>query len=212
MRSRHGGEYGPGMAAKTISVGRRRFLVEWLIANAVALGAGWAVTGAIMRMRQQPYYGTVTSAARAVRLQTPSLGIALAVLGMFVGTAQWLCLHRLHVSVWWVPATCLSWALFGVAMGVLSGRFGSSVSGIGPAVPPTVGLLVGLPAGLIAGLLPGAFQAVVLRRHHVRWWPTVSLAGLVLGLLAASCWSGGAWSTSCTGSGRRTSGLPGRYS
>lgn len=98
MRSRHGGEYGPGMAAKTISVGRRRFLVEWLIANAVALGAGWAVTGAIMRMRQQPYYGTVTSAARAVRLQTPSLGIALAVLGCSSerrsGCACTVCTYR----------------------------------------------------------------------------------------------------------------------
>jgi hypothetical protein len=120
-----------------------------------------------------------------VQLQAPSLGIALAVLGTFVGTAQWLCLRRrLPMSVWWVPATGLGWALFGVGMGVLSGLFGASVSGIGPALPPAVVLLVGVPAGLVAALLPGAFQGLVLRRYHVMWWPVVSLAGLVLGLLA----------------------------
>ena len=125
------------MAAKKISVGGRRFLLEWTSANAVALGAGWAVTGAMQRSRMQPYYETVTSAARAVRLEAPSLGTALAVLGTLVGTAQWWCLRRrLHVSAWWVPATGLGWALFGVVMGVLSGIFGSSVSGIGPFVRP----------------------------------------------------------------------------
>jgi len=172
------------MAARTISVGRR-FRLEWMSANAVALGAGWAVTGAIQRRRTQPYFENVTSAARAVRLEAPSLGIALAALGTFVGTAQWLCLRRrLRMSVWWVPATGLGWALFGVGMGVLSGLFGASVSGIGPAVPPAVVLLVGVPAGMVAALLPGAFQGLILRRYHVMWWPVVSLAGLVLGLLA----------------------------
>jgi hypothetical protein len=156
-----------------------------MLANAVALGAGWAVTGALQRMRTQPYFETVTSAARAVRLEGPSLGIALAALGRFVGTAQWLCLHgRLHVSVWWVSATGLGWALFRLGMGVLSGLFGASVSRIGPSVPPAVALLVGVPAGMAAALLPGAFQGLILRRYHVTWWPVVSLAGLVVGLLA----------------------------
>ena len=175
------------MAAKKISVGGRRFLLEWTTANSVALGAGWAVTGAMQRSRLQPYYETVTSAARAVRLEAPSLGIALAVLGTLVGTPQWWCLRRrLHLSAWWVPATGMGWALFGVVMGVLSGTFGSSVSAIGPFVPPAVVVLVGLPAAIVAALLPGTFQGLILRRrYHLMWWPVVSLAGLLLGLMAA---------------------------
>jgi hypothetical protein len=80
----------------------------------------------------------------------------------------------------------LGWALFGVVMGVLSGLFGGSVSGIGPFVPPALVVLVGVPAAMVAALLPGAFQGLILRRrYHLMWWPVVSLAGLVLGLMAA---------------------------
>ena len=154
------------MAAKKISAGGRRFLLEWTTANGVALGAGWAVTGAMQRSRLQPYYEAVTSAARAVRLGAPSLGIALAVLGTLVGTAQWWCLRRrLHLSAWWVPATGMGWALFGVVMGVLSGTFGGSVSAIGPYVAPAVVVLVGLPAAIVAALFPGTFQRRILRRR-----------------------------------------------
>jgi hypothetical protein len=100
-------------------------------------------------------------------------GAAAAALGTLVGTAQWWCLRRcLHVSAWWVLATGLGWALFGVVIGVLSGIFGSSVSAIGPFVPPAVVVLVGLPTAVVA-LLPGTFQGLILRRrYHVVWWPS----------------------------------------
>ena len=182
------------MAAKKISVGGRRFLLEWTSANAVALGAGWAVTGAMQRSRMQPYYETVTSAARAVRLEAPSLGIALAVLGTLVGTAQWWCLRRrLHVSAWWVPATGLGWALFGVVMGVLSGIFGSSVSGIGAFRPARGGCPRGTPGSsrrcATSRDVPGTHSAAPVSRHVVasgesgrsRSWPNGGFRGGAMG-------------------------------
>jgi hypothetical protein len=158
--------------------------LKWLLLNIVGFTIGGALSGGIQRARMQQYFEVVTSATEAIRVETPTTTLTMAVFGAVVGCAQWLVLHRVISAVWWAPATCLGWTLCGVTSGVLSGALGGRVSTIGPDVPVWIIVVVGGPAGALCGLLPGAFQWLVLRRRGsgAGWWPLVSLCGLFAGL------------------------------
>src|SRR5262245_17108519 len=100
----------------------------WLIANVVGFGAGGAVVGALQRLQTQPYFGTVTSAVEAARVEARTTAVSLIVFGLLVGTAQWLVLRRvLRASAWWIAATMLGWILLGVTAGIVSGFIGGKI-------------------------------------------------------------------------------------
>jgi hypothetical protein len=153
----------------------------WLVANVLAFSVGGAIAGGLLRFLEQPYYETAVSATDAAFVQAISLGASEATFGAVLGTAQWLVLRRAFRATWWMPATCLGWAIAGATGGFLAG---GSVSTIGPdegPVPPIVAALVGVP--LIAASL-GGLQWLILRREvdGAGSWPVASLFGLILGL------------------------------
>ena len=155
-------------------------LRRWMVANFLAFTVGGAIAGGLLRLLEQPYYETEVSAAEAAYVQAISLGVSEAIFGAVLGTAQWLVLRRAFRASWWMPATCLGWAVAGTIGGFLAG---GSVSTIGPdegPVPPVVATLVGIP--LIAAVL-GGFQWLVLRREveGTGWWPVGNLGGLFAG-------------------------------
>jgi hypothetical protein len=153
----------------------------WLVATFIAFSVGGAIAGGLLRFLEQPYYETAVSAAEAAFVQAISLGASEATFGAVLGTAQWLVLRRAVRASWWVPATCLGWAIAGSVGGFLAG---GSVSTIGPdegPVPPVVATLVGYP--VVAASLVGP-QWLILRGQvdGARAWPIRSLFGLLLGL------------------------------
>jgi hypothetical protein len=158
-----------------------------VLVNLIGFTAGGAIFGAVQRARLQPYFEVVTSAAEAARIEAATTGMTSTIFGAVIGTAQWLTLRRKFGAGWWIPATCLGWALSGVAGGVLSGVLGGRVSTIGPDVGWLVMIVVGVPVGVLIGLLPGTFQWLVLRRQvaDAGWWPFVNLGGLLVGLAGA---------------------------
>jgi hypothetical protein len=151
------------------------------LANVFAFTIGGAIAGGLLRFLEQPYYETDVSAIVAASVQAISLGLSEGIFGAVLGTAQWLVLRRALRAGWWIPATCLGWALAGTIGGFLAG---GSVSTIGPdegPVPPVLAALVGYP--LIA-LVLGGFQWLVLRGEvaGAGWWPVGNLGGLFVGL------------------------------
>jgi hypothetical protein len=161
-------------------IGDSALRLPWLVANFLAFTVGGALAGGALRFLEQPYYESDVSTLEAAYIQATSLGLSEVIFGALLGTAQWLVLRRVLMAGWWVPATCLGWAIAGTIGGFLAG---GSVSTIGPddgPVPPIVAVLVGYP--LIAVIL-GGFQWLVLRRtvDGAGWWPIGNLAGLLVG-------------------------------
>src|SRR5262245_55020061 len=159
-------------------------LRSWLVANFLALTVGGAVAGGLLRVLEEPYYGSDISALEAALVQAVIVGLGFGTFGAVLGTAQWLVLRRALSVGWWAPATCLGFAVAGAITGFLAG---GAVSTIGPAegpAPPVVKTLVGYPLSLL-GL--GAFQWLVLRRQLYRagWWLVGNLGGLILGFAVA---------------------------
>lgn len=152
----------------------------WLAVHFVAFAVGGAIGGGALRFIGQPYYGVMMSSIDAAFIQASHSGVLFLVFGAFVGTAQWLVLHRTLRVGWWVPATCLGWGLAGAVMGF---NAGGSLSTIGPdagPIDPLVAWLIGPP--LIVAFVGGG-QWLILRRDldGAGWWPFVSVVGLVLG-------------------------------
>jgi hypothetical protein len=155
-------------------------LRPWLTMNFLAFVVGGGLAGGLVRFLEQPYYGTGVSAIEAAYIQASSLGVSGAIFGAVLGTMQWLVLRRAFGVGWWMPATCLGYALAGTIAGFLAG---GDVSTIGPdegPVPPVVAALVGYPVTIC---VLGAFQWLVLRRDvdGAAWWPLGNLVGLFAG-------------------------------
>ena len=106
-----------------------------------------------------------------------SVGAALlggAIVGAFVGAAQWFALRQ-HVSGLWVPATT-----FGMAVGLLAG-----------AALVDYGIARGDLAimGAVTGLGVGAMQALVLARDRIQgavWWAVGNPPAWALGWFVSS--------------------------
>jgi hypothetical protein len=86
----------------------------------------------------EPYYGTDVSAIEAARIQAIGAGTAALILGAAFRFGQWLVLRGAIRAAWWMPATCVGWALCGAVAGFSAG---GSVSTIGPGVGPVHPLL-----------------------------------------------------------------------
>jgi hypothetical protein len=155
-------------------------LRPWLTVNFFAFIVGGGLAGGLLRFLEQPYYETGVSAIDAAYIQASSLGVSAAIFGAVLGTMQWLVLRRAFRAGWWMPATCLGYALAGAIAGFLAG---GDVSTIGPdegPVPPVAAALVGYP--LTISVL-GGFQWLVLRQDVDRAarWPLGNLIGLFAG-------------------------------
>jgi hypothetical protein len=160
-------------------------LRPWLTVNFLAFIVGGGLAGGLVRFVEQPYYETAVSAINAAYIQASSLGVSAAIFGAVLGTMQWLVLRRAFGVGWWMPATCLGYALAGIIAGFLAG---GDVSTIGPdegPVPPVVAALVGYPVTIC---VLGAFQWLVLRRDvdGAAWWPLGNLVGLFAGFGVSS--------------------------
>lgn len=166
-----------------VVTGSRLAVGRWVLANVIAFTLGGAVCGTLLRWMQQPYYTVVSSAGEAAGIVARTVGVSAAIFGAILGAAQWWAIRRHPAASWWLPATCLGWALSGVAGGALSGMAGGSVSTIGPASVPAGVLVAAAAASVLVGLLPGTPQWLVLRRHvdPAAWWPGLTLLGLAVG-------------------------------
>jgi hypothetical protein len=154
-----------------------------VLVNLVGFTVGGAIGGAVLRARLQPYFEVVTSGAEAARIVAVNTGVGMTIWGALVGTAQWLALRRSLRAGWWLPATCLGWALSGIITGALSGVTGGWDSVVGPDVGP-LGVVVAAVAGcILIGLAPGTLQWLVLRQQVGRagWWPLASVGGFAVG-------------------------------
>ena len=95
-----------------------------------------------------------------------TLGIVMGAIG---GFAQWVVLReRITGSGWWVLASALGFAAFG-----LSGAIPSNVN------PAVTGTLTSVTIGLVSGIL----QWLILRRKVARagWWVWANILGLLVG-------------------------------
>ena len=109
-----------------------RLRSRWLALNIVGFAVGGAIYGGLQRARMQPYYEVVTSGSEAARLVAVNTGTGLAIFGALLGGWQWLALRADLRASWWLPATCLGWAVGGAAAGAISGVAAGSVTTIGP--------------------------------------------------------------------------------
>jgi len=165
------------MTGSRVAVGR------WVIVNVVGFTVGSAVCGTLLRWMQQPYYTVVSSAGEAAGILAWTVGVSTAIFGAILGASQLWVIRGHAAASWWLPATCLGWAVTGVAVGALSGVAGGAVSTIGPRSVSTGVLVAAAASGVLVGLFPGTPQWLVLR-HHVEpaaWWPGLTLLGLAVG-------------------------------
>jgi hypothetical protein len=154
---------------------------RWVLANLIGFTLGGAIGGAVLRARLQPYFEVGTSGVDVARILAVSTG--LTIWSALIGTAQWVALRRSLRAGWWLPATCLGWALSGVIVGALSGVTRGWEAVAGPDVG-LLGVVVAAVAGCIMiGLVPSSLQWLVLRRQVGRagWWPLASLGGFAVG-------------------------------
>ena len=106
---------------------------------------------------------------------TASMGVFGAILGVSIGTLQWLVLRRwISRAGWWVLATAVG---MGVGFALIK------------AVTPTLsevldgGPLYGAANGGLVGVLVGTLQGLVLRRQVARagWWVLTSAVAMSVG-------------------------------
>lgn len=126
----------------------------WLLASTVGFLVGGAIGGALFPAKDSVLGFT----------------LAFGASGAVTGLAQWLVLRRrLSGAGWWVLATAVGFATFGIAYGAIYAITGGAVSdAVGFAI---VFVLVGAAAGTA--------QWLVLRRYVPRagWWVPASTAG-----------------------------------
>lgn len=158
----------------------------WIPANLAGYGLGGAMFGAVQASRLRHHFEVTTSAAEAARLLAVTTSTSLILFGALVGTGQWLALRRHLRAGWWMPATCLGWAVTGVIVGTVSGVAFGTVSTIGPRLGVGGTVIAAVTNCIVVGLLPASAQWLILRKQvRARRWQLVSLVGLALGLITA---------------------------
>ena len=158
----------------------------WIPANLAGYGLGGALFGAVQASRMRDHFEVTTSTAEAVRLLAVTTSTSLILFGALVGTGQWLALRRHFQARWWMPATCLGWAVTGVIVGTVSGVAFGTVSTIGPRLGVGGAVIAAIANCIVVGLLPASAQWLILRRRaRAGSWQLISLLGLAFGLIAA---------------------------
>ena len=149
-----------------------RFWLQWVLVSAVAVSVGSTIGG------------IVGEAATGVIFETLGFGVV----GLVVGTGQWLALGR-HVpqTGWYVVATTAGYSLVGLAAGTMGWIFGGETGwGVVGAQNVAVrfavgGTLAGLVVGAWLGTVDGVLQWLSLRRHVSGWFVLSSTAGEAVG-------------------------------
>jgi hypothetical protein len=161
-------------------------LRTWIPANLAGYGLGGALFGAVQASRLRHHFEVTTSAGQAARLLAVTTSTSLVLFGALVGTGQWLALRRHLRAGWWMPATCLGWAVTGLIVGTVSGVAFGTVSTIGPRLGVGGTVAAAVTNCIVVGLLPASAQWLILRRRvPARRWQLISLVGLALGLVTA---------------------------
>ena len=150
----------------------RGFWVQWVVASAVAASVGSTLGG---------FLG---EAARGVIFET----LGFTVVGLVVGTGQWLALGR-HVpqTGWYIVATTAGYSLIGLAAGTMGWIFGGETGwGMVGAQDVAVrfavgGTVAGFVVGAWLGTVDGVLQWFSLRRHVSGWFVPASIFGEALG-------------------------------
>jgi hypothetical protein len=161
-------------------------LRAWIPANLAGYGLGGALFGAVQASRLRHHFEVTTSAAEAARLLAVTTSTSLILFGALVGTGQWLALRRHLRAGWWIPATCLGWAVTGLIVGTVSGVAFGTVSTIGPRPGAGGAVVAAVTNCIVVGLLPASAQWLILRGQvPAGSWQLISLIGLALGLITA---------------------------
>jgi len=161
-------------------------LRAWIPANLAGYGLGGALFGAIQASRMRHHFEVTTSAGEAARLLAVTTSTSLILFGALVGAGQWFALRRHLWARWWMPATCLGWAVTGLIVGTVSGVAFGTVSTIGPRLGVGGTVAAAVTNCAVVGLLPASAQWLILRRRvPAGRWQLISLVGLALGLVLA---------------------------
>ena len=126
------------------------FWLQWVFANALGLMAGLLLGLSAFFIIFQSDNPVLES--EALRSALPAAALAGTVIGMVIGTAQWLVLRRYVrlIGWWWILTATLGWAI--------GGARGASVESVN--------------TGAIAGLIMGTLQLPALfwvGRKSVAW-------------------------------------------
>jgi len=126
------------------------FWISWVSANALGLIAGVLLGVSVFMIFFQP--DNPIPESEALRSALPAAALTGTVIGMVIGTVQWLVLRRYIrlVAWWWILAATLGWGV--------GGALGAIVESVN--------------AGAIAGLLMGIFQLPALfqfGRKSIAW-------------------------------------------
>jgi hypothetical protein len=130
------------MTAQTIRKVSWIFWLQWVFANVLGLIAGLMLGLSAFFIIFQP--DNPVSESEAFRSALPAAALAGIVIGIVIGTAQWLILRR-YIRVigwWWILTSTLGWGI--------GGALGALVESVN--------------AGAIAGLIMGILQLSVLFR------------------------------------------------
>lgn len=143
-------------------------MMSWYIPRSALDVANWIEAGLLNGIPNQGV-GQVIRTLPSYVVTTTSVG---AVVGVFLGIAQWMALRRLSVP--WAR----KWLLASVAGAVVSYLLMAAFNILGILLDPANGLLKGLAdSGLWIGVIMGIAQWRVLRKvtPHAVWWIAVAI-------------------------------------
>jgi len=148
----------------------------WIAANLIAFTIGGAVGGAVLRGLLDPAIEQATSRMEVAWIVGTSAAAAALVLGAALGIGQWLVLRSAVPAAWWVPATCIGWAV----AGFLSFNSGGASWNLRPEVGPITPLVPNLVLLPVVIVVLGAGQWLVLMRKCVgaSWWLLANVGAL----------------------------------
>lgn len=178
--------------AATMQLRRGRWMLWlwWLLASALGWGLGWGLGTPLGEVIARPVGAAVSVPLAEVLGGATTWGV----IGVAMGTAQWLVLRRHLQSIGkWIPATATSSSLAGsvkwvqtMLMDAIFFKAIGRLEDIGwGVISPLIGIGIGMVFEGLAGLAIGVAQWLVLRKQlrAAKNWIWISVLGWVAGLL-----------------------------
>jgi hypothetical protein len=170
----------------------------WLLTSMVGWTLGWVLAGPLSQAVSQPIGDTIGIAAAEIVGGVTTW----AVVGLLLGTGQWLVLRRrIQGAGWWVLATAVSMAVVGAAKWSQGPIAAAAMSGImqqvggldWSVITPLFGIGIAMVFEGVTGLVVGLTQWLVLQNQARKagWWVWISVLAWAIGgaVMAALGWA-----------------------